>query len=104
SASACKPGLGFVTSLRRSCCIHSTTAVVSWRKAGLENAPQRHLKHRWRWSRMLYVGPYVFKQAESPEEFAQIHALNYRTFVGEIPHDAAPGNGVLVDKFHGKNS
>jgi len=52
---------------------------------------------------MLHVGQYVFKQAESAEEFEQIHALNYRTFVGEIPQYPDPGTGVLVDKFHGKN-
>jgi aspartate aminotransferase-like enzyme len=52
---------------------------------------------------MLHVGPYVFKQADSPHEFEQVHALNYRTFVGEIPQHADPGTGVLVDKFHQKN-
>jgi aspartate aminotransferase-like enzyme/N-acyl-L-homoserine lactone synthetase len=52
---------------------------------------------------MLHVGQYVFKQAESPHEFDQIHALNYRTFVDEIAQHADPGNGVLIDKFHAKN-
>jgi len=52
---------------------------------------------------MLHVGQYVFKQAESPAEFEQIHALNYRTFVGEIPQHPDPGNGLLIDKFHGQN-
>jgi aspartate aminotransferase-like enzyme len=53
---------------------------------------------------MLHVGQYVFKQADTPGEFAQIHSLNYRTFVGEIPQHADPGTGRLIDKFHGKNT
>jgi aspartate aminotransferase-like enzyme len=52
---------------------------------------------------MLHVGQYVFKQAESEEEFKQIHALNYRTFVDEIPQHPDPGSGLLIDKFHSKN-
>ena len=42
---------------------------------------------------MLHVGQYVFKQAQSPEEFEQIHALNYRTFVGEIAQHPDPAQG-----------
>src|SRR5262249_4571828 len=34
----------------------------------------------------------------------QVHALNYRTFVGEIPQHADTGTGRLVDKFHHKNT
>lgn len=52
---------------------------------------------------MLRVGPYLFKQAESTQEFEQIHCLNYRTFVSEIPQHADTGSGQLVDKFHHKN-
>ena len=40
---------------------------------------------------MLQVGGYVFKRAETDDEFDQIHALNYRTFVGEIPQHADTG-------------
>ena len=53
---------------------------------------------------MLQVGDYVFKRAETGEEFEQIHRLNYRTFVSEIPQHQDPGNGLLVDKFHDKNA
>jgi aspartate aminotransferase-like enzyme len=53
---------------------------------------------------MLRVGPYVFKRAETDDEFDQIHRLNYRTFVSEIPQHADPGNGRLIDKFHDKNA
>jgi aspartate aminotransferase-like enzyme len=53
---------------------------------------------------MLQVGGYIFKRAETDDEFDQIHALNYRTFVGEIPQHADTGTGRLVDKFHHKNT
>lgn len=53
---------------------------------------------------MLRVGKYVFKRAETRQEFEQIHCLNYRTFVGEIPQHPDPGDGRLIDKFHDKNS
>ncbi len=52
---------------------------------------------------MLRVGHYLFKQAESKQEFDQIHRLNHRTFVDEIPQHQATGTGALVDKFHHKN-
>lgn len=52
---------------------------------------------------MFRVGPYLFKWAETAEEFEQIHRLNYRTFVGEIAQYPDPGTGILVDKFHHKN-
>jgi aspartate aminotransferase-like enzyme len=53
---------------------------------------------------MFQVGPYIFKRAETDQEFEQIHCLNYCTFVSEIPQHPDPGNGHLVDKFHDKNS
>jgi aspartate aminotransferase-like enzyme len=53
---------------------------------------------------MFQDGGYIFKRADSSEEFDQIHRLNYRTFVGEIPQHPDPGNGRLVDKFHEKNT
>src|SRR5262245_7270521 len=53
---------------------------------------------------MLQVGQYVFKRAETSHEFDQIHRLNHRTFVQEIPQHADNGTGVLVDKFHNKNA
>jgi Flp pilus assembly protein TadB len=54
---------------------------------------------------MWRLGRYVFKIADTPSEFEQIHRLNYRTFVSEIPQHADPGTGgVLVDKFHAKST
>ncbi len=52
---------------------------------------------------MLQVGGFVFKRADSEDEFEQIHALNYRTFVGEIGQYSDAGGGRLIDKFHHKN-
>ncbi|HOX57384.1 MAG TPA: GNAT family N-acyltransferase, partial [Candidatus Paceibacterota bacterium] len=46
----------------------------------------------------------VFKFANEDWEFEQVHRLNYRTFVEEIPqHQAAPTHR-LVDKFHAENT
>jgi aspartate aminotransferase-like enzyme len=53
---------------------------------------------------MLKVGQYVFKRAETRQEIEQIHRLNFRTFVNEIPQHPDTGSGVLVDKFHTKNA
>jgi aspartate aminotransferase-like enzyme len=53
---------------------------------------------------MLRVGPYVFKRAETDQEFEQIHCLNFRTFVSEIPQHPDPGTGRLIDKYHHKNA
>jgi aspartate aminotransferase-like enzyme len=53
---------------------------------------------------MLRVGPYLFKRAETRQEFEQIHRLNYRTFVTEIPQYSDSGTGRLVDKFHDKSA
>ncbi len=48
--------------------------------------------------------PLVFKFASEDWEFEQIHRLNYKTFVEEIPqHKAAPLQR-LVDKFHSENT
>lgn len=53
---------------------------------------------------MLRLGRYLFKLAETDSEFEQIHRLNYRTFVREIPQHVDNGTGSLVDKFHDKNT
>ncbi|MDR1789482.1 MAG: aminotransferase class V-fold PLP-dependent enzyme, partial [Opitutaceae bacterium] len=37
-------------------------------------------------------------------EFEQIHRLNYRTFVEEIPQHARNPEGRLVDRFHAENT
>ncbi|MBI3409345.1 MAG: aminotransferase class V-fold PLP-dependent enzyme [Planctomycetes bacterium] len=53
---------------------------------------------------MLRVGNYLFKRADTTQEFEQIHRLNHRTFVEEIPQHHSTDSGLLVDKFHHKNS
>jgi aspartate aminotransferase-like enzyme len=47
--------------------------------------------------------PLVFKVATEDWEMDQIHQLNYKTFVEEIPQHAPPPNGRLVDRFHAEN-
>src|ERR1051325_6168993 len=48
--------------------------------------------------------PLTFKCANEDWEFEEIHRLNYKTFVEEIPqHHASPGHR-LVDKFHAQNT
>ena len=46
----------------------------------------------------------VFKVASEDWEFEQIHRLNYRTFVEEIPQHGASPAQRLVDKFHEENA
>ncbi len=46
----------------------------------------------------------VFKFATEDWEFEQIHRLNYKTFVEEIPQHAASPTHRLVDKFHAENT
>ena len=41
-----------------------------------------------------------FKIASEANEFEQIHRLNYKTFVEEIPQHATNQEHVLIDKFH----
>jgi aspartate aminotransferase-like enzyme len=46
----------------------------------------------------------LFKLADTADELDQVHRLNFRTFVQEIPQHAGAGaDGRLVDKFHHKN-
>lgn len=46
----------------------------------------------------------VYKVADEAREFELIHALNYRTFVEEIPQHARNGSRRHVDRFHAENS
>ena len=48
--------------------------------------------------------PLVFKLATEDWEFEQIHRLNYRTFVEEIPQHQPAAHPRLVDKFHAENT
>ena len=47
---------------------------------------------------------YTIKVATEPDEFEQIHALNYRTFVEEIPQHHPNPERRLVDRFHAENT
>jgi aspartate aminotransferase-like enzyme len=48
--------------------------------------------------------PLVFKVATEDWEVEQIHRLNYRTFVEEIPQHQPSASQRLVDKFHAENT
>src|SRR3954453_23421946 len=48
--------------------------------------------------------PLVFKFATEDWEFEEIHRLNYKTFVEEIPQHKAQPTDRLVDKFHLQNT
>jgi aspartate aminotransferase-like enzyme len=48
--------------------------------------------------------PLVFKFASEDWEFEQIHRLNYKTFVEEIPQHQRSATERLVDKFHAENT
>lgn len=45
----------------------------------------------------------IIKHADTASEFEQVHKLNYKTFVEEIPQHERNSRGELVDKFHNKN-
>lgn len=47
---------------------------------------------------------FIYKIADTPLEFEQIHELNYRTFVEEIPQHEENVSQRLVDKFHDENT
>ncbi len=53
---------------------------------------------------MSTQGPLVFKFADEDWEFEQIHRLNYKTFVEEIPQHHTSPTQRLVDKFHSENT
>lgn len=46
----------------------------------------------------------TLKVASEPDEFEQIHRLNYRTFVEEIPQHPPNDQKLLVDRFHDENT
>lgn len=47
---------------------------------------------------------FQYKIANHPDEFKQIYALNYQTFVEEIPQHERNDRRELVDKFHDENT
>ncbi|MGG2015289.1 aminotransferase class V-fold PLP-dependent enzyme [Bacillus sp. S10(2024)] len=46
----------------------------------------------------------IYKIADSPQEFEQIHKLNYKTFVEEIPQHEQIESKLRVDLFHEENT
>lgn len=46
----------------------------------------------------------IFKIATEEREFEQIHCLNYKTFVKEIPQHQANSEERLVDPYHSENT
>ncbi|MCL2022299.1 MAG: aminotransferase class V-fold PLP-dependent enzyme [Betaproteobacteria bacterium] len=53
---------------------------------------------------MPEASEYLYKIASEAWEFEQIHRLNYRTFVEEIPQHAPNPEKRLVDRFHAENT
>ncbi len=49
------------------------------------------------------MGLYEFRQMKTDSDFEEIHRLNYKTFVVEIPQHPPNPEEMLVDKFHEKN-
>lgn len=47
---------------------------------------------------------FIFKIAEQPWEIEAVHALNYKTFVEEIPQHQPNDEKKLEDKFHAENT
>ncbi len=47
---------------------------------------------------------YLFKIADTEEEFLQIHRLNHQTFAKEIPQHPPNEQEMLVDPFHQENT
>ncbi len=50
------------------------------------------------------TGSIDFRVATEAWEFEQIHALNHRTFVEEIPQHEPRPEGRLIDRFHHQNT
>ena len=47
---------------------------------------------------------FIYKIAEQPWEIEAVHALNYKTFVEEIPQHEPNRDRKLADKFHQENT
>lgn len=53
---------------------------------------------------MITNDKFIYKIANTTEEYAAIHALNYETFVEEIPQHESNIQKQLIDKFHQENT
>ena len=49
-------------------------------------------------------GRYQFKRASTADEFEQVFRLNHDVFASELAQHQSDGSGLLVDKFHDKNT
>ena len=47
---------------------------------------------------------YSFRKAETEAELEQVFRLNHEVFAGELRQHHTNTHGILVDKFHDKNS
>lgn len=52
----------------------------------------------------MSAGSLVYKVADSPDEFRQIHELNYRTFVEEVGQHPPNPEHRRIDRFHDENT
>ena len=52
----------------------------------------------------MSAGSLVYKVADTPEEFRQIHELNYRTFVDEVGQHPPNLERRRIDRFHDENT
>lgn len=50
------------------------------------------------------LAPFLYKIADTENEFEQISILNYNTFVREIPQHVPNADGKLIDRFHDQNT
>ncbi len=53
---------------------------------------------------MASLDGFIFKVAEEPWEIEAVHALNYKTFVEEIPQHEPNRRRKLADRFHEENT
>src|SRR5207244_3736510 len=70
---------------------------------------RRHHRHRRastgvRAPQTVMSDTLTFKIATDRWELEQIHELNYRTFVEEIPQHRGNPDRALIDRFHGDNT
>ena len=52
----------------------------------------------------MSAGSLVYKVADTPAEFRQIHELNYRTFVEEVGQHPPNPERRRIDRFHDENT
>ena len=53
---------------------------------------------------MSLLDGFIYKIADLPWEIQAVHALNYKTFVDEIPQHEPNAQKALTDKFHDQNT